>query len=196
VLRLVVSTTKQEGAVFMMGRTHVYAGVFSGFSYLLATGAPLHAYPAALGAAALASLLPDVDEQRSQAAHALLVGGVVAGAALKRTVGHRTFTHSILVLGLLTLGVHLFWPAMAVSTVMAGVLGFASHLVLDAFTPEGVELLWPIEWRMSLTRWLPVGLHLFRTHGFLEVLLFRPLLLAGVGWDVVRLLHVFHVKLI
>ncbi len=181
----------------MTGRTHLYAGVAASAYLLLHAGAPLTAFPGALAAAAVGALLPDIDEPHSRAAHAVPIAGAVAGEALKHSVGHRTATHSLLALALLYFGVHALWPQVPRLVLLSGALGFASHLLLDALTPEGVDLLWPFDWllhlpRLSLVRWLPRA-HLFKTQGFLEVLLFRPgLLLALVvlAWDVVAAQHI------
>ncbi len=181
----------------MTGRTHLYAGLAVSAYLLLRTGVPLTAFPGALAAAAVGALLPDIDEPHSKAAQAVPIAGAVAGAAMKHTLGHRTATHSLLALALLYFGVHTLWPTVPHLVLLSGTLGVASHLLLDALTPEGIDLFWPLDWllhlpRLSLVRWLPWA-HLFKTQGFLEVLLFRPglmLSLLVLAWDLVAAQHI------
>ena len=181
----------------MTGRTHLFAGLVGSAFLLLHTGASLTIYPAALGAAIVGSLLPDIDEPHSTAARAVPIAGAVAGGALKHTVGHRTATHSLLALAVLYFGIHMLWPGVSNLVLWSGAIGFGSHLLLDALTPEGVDLLWPLDAllhlpRFSLVRWMPRS-HLFKTAGFLEVLLFRPALIVAAviaAWDIVAAQHI------
>ncbi len=101
--------------------------------------------PASLGLAVLASTLPELDHERSE------IGQLFRPLSrrIARKYGHRTLTHSFVALGalgllaspLLVLGHSEVWWAL--------MLGYFSHMVLDAFTPKGVCWFWP-----SLT---PVG---------------------------------------
>ncbi len=62
--------------------------------------------------------------------------------------GHRTFTHSLLFLLLVTLLIQLMIDH---SSIIAGVfIGMASHLLLDAATKQGIQLLYPVALRIRL----------------------------------------------
>ncbi len=83
---------------------------------------------------------------------ALIVGGIMAGVLgslswlVRRVVSHRGFTHTVVCAAIIgTLGVwggqRLFgaWVPGA-----ALVIGYLSHLLTDAMTYRGVEMLWPV----------------------------------------------------
>jgi inner membrane protein len=122
----------------MMALTHVAVGTL-GYAGLAALfGAEVS--PPVLGAAALGSLLPDVDTPSSRA------GFCVYPLALwlERKFGHRTVTHSITGIGVCAL---LFSPLLFFAwghiPFMALMCGFAFHLAGDACTKAGIPLMWP-----------------------------------------------------
>lgn len=159
----------------MTGRTH--AAVSLATSAWLGYLPSLRAIPSSglisLGAAAMAvlgGLLPDVDEPSStlggeipggrvgrlllgaaavmvgiryRSLVALLVGVGLAALAL---VPHRGVTHSLAALAAVGLAARIL-PAVYLRPLLAG---YASHLLLDALTPEGVPLLWPSRIRVSV----------------------------------------------
>ncbi len=114
-----------------------------------------------LGLAVLAggagALLPDLDHESSTATHHLWGGGLantVLGGALRRLLGgHRGVTHSALAIaavGVLTsllLGNPVGWSGLLGSrwadVGLALTLGYASHILGDLLTREGVPLWWP-----------------------------------------------------
>jgi inner membrane protein len=59
--------------------------------------------------------------------------------------GHRSFMHSILAGILIYTGVHLFFPALALSAA----IGFGSHIVLDLLNKKGIQLFYPLPFRFS-----------------------------------------------
>jgi len=74
----------------------------------------------------LFSLIPDLDTPKS------LLGRLFPHSKwLNGRLGHRTATHSLLALGIS----YIVGPA--------AFLGAFSHILLDSFTPAGVQLLWP-----------------------------------------------------
>ncbi len=114
-----------------------------------------------LGLAMLAggagALLPDLDHESSTATHQLWGGGLanaVLGGGLRRLLGgHRGVTHSVLAIagvGVLTsllLGSPVGWSGVF-GTRWADVgwaltLGYASHILGDLLTREGVPFWWP-----------------------------------------------------
>lgn len=156
----------------MTWRTHVAGGVAS--LWLLAPVLPVIGIPATGNPeawsntgllavlAGIGALLPDLDAAESKAKHAWFqfqLGGerirvaplAFPALVLGTLLTHRGPLHSLLALGIaaLVLGVPLAlfasWPAA-----LALLLGWASHLVLDACTKSGVPLLWPDERRIRL----------------------------------------------
>jgi inner membrane protein len=122
--------------------------------------------PAAMAAAALGALLPDIDHPGSWAGRKMRLVSV----PLSMVVGHRGVTHSLLavVAGLAVLG------TLGVGFAAAPlVVGYLSHLAADMLTPSGVPLLWPNRRRFAL----PVC----GTGGIVELLLVAALA-ALTGW--------------
>jgi len=117
----------------MLGRTHFLAGAVVGSFF---------SWPSLLAAAA-GALVPDIDSADST------LGKMIKPISflIEKTVGHRTFFHSIGAAALAyVLGVNLFQP----DCVLAFALGYASHIILDIFNPAGVELFWPFPCKIAL----------------------------------------------
>ena len=91
----------------------------------------------------LGSLLPDIDHTRS------IIGKVFYPLAkfLQRHYGHRTITHSLIALITTTLTTNLiqqnYCPEIPITLVFG--VAYASHLVLDMVTLQGVPLLYPFK---------------------------------------------------
>ncbi len=122
----------------MMALTHVAVGTLGYAGLATLFGGDVSS--AALGAAALGSLLPDVDTPSSRA------GFCVYPLALwlERKFGHRTITHSITGIGVCALifSPLLFFVHLHVLFI-ALVCGFCFHLAGDACTKAGIPLMWP-----------------------------------------------------
>jgi inner membrane protein len=101
--------------------------------------------------AAACGLAPDADSAGSQAARA---GGLPTRAAarlLQLLLGHRGPLHSLAAVALA------WWVGLVLGLALevdglAGVaaFGWSAHLLLDALTPRGVPLLWPLPLRFHL----------------------------------------------
>lgn len=147
----------------MLAISHVVVGGALWWGVAQATGQPTE--PAALGLAALGSLLPDIDHPQSWAGKRLALVSIPLAAL----IGHRGVTHSLLAVAafaLLLAGLgtdHLAAPLA---------LGYLSHLLADALTLSGVPLLWPSK--------RPYGLRLIRTGSLAEIALIA-VLGAGLG---------------
>jgi len=122
----------------MMALTHVAIGTLGYAGLATLFGAEVS--PPVLGAAALGSLLPDVDTPSSRAGFCVYPLAVW----LEKKFGHRTVTHSITGVGVCAL---LFSPLLLFGwghlPFMALVCGFALHLSGDACTKSGIPLMWP-----------------------------------------------------
>ena len=144
----------------MTWRTHLLAGM--GTVWLLSTvphSVTLTADPGNVGlltvAAGIGALLPDLDAAESKIKHLRLVGNLepfaLPALLIHRTFGHRGLLHSALGLVLFSLlvgcpvALGLAWPPA-----LAGVLGYASHLALDACTRHGIPLWYPKRQRYHL----------------------------------------------
>lgn len=144
----------------MMGLNHAIIGALTYLSVDRVTHSGLTA-PSAnyLAAAILGSLTPDLDSPKSSLGRRVWP----LSWSLKIIYGHRGITHSLL--ACLLVGVGLFlacaaWPGHKAYGV-AFTIGYASHILADWFTKEGVPLLWPLPKRFRC----PLN---FATGGFLE----------------------------
>jgi len=89
----------------------------------------------------LGALLPDIDTTKS------VIGRLVKPVAkiINRKYGHRTITHSLIALIGLTAVISAFqaayFPGLAIAQVFG--LAYASHLLLDMVTVQGIPLFYP-----------------------------------------------------
>lgn len=112
---------------------------------------------------------------------ALLVVHCVAHLAVARLIHHRGVTHSLLAVAGLYYALDALGPGVPAWVRMAAVAGYASHLLADLLSPQGIELAWPWPANISLVRWLPRSLRsLFETGGSLETLVARPAMLGAL----------------
>jgi inner membrane protein len=149
----------------MMAGSHMIAGAaLWAVAAKLGGGAP--AEPAALAAAAMGALLPDIDHPQSWAGRKFRVISV----PLSLVVGHRGVTHSLLaVLG--CIAVLALWRTGDWAAPVA--VGYLSHLAADGLTPSGVPLLWPNRRRFTL--------NLCQTGSIIEIGLMAVVAVVG-GW--------------
>ncbi len=154
----------------MMGATHAALGALVGLALAAATHSPPDQAALLVGAAALASLLPDVDHPKAAIRQKLGIAGHVAFFWLR----HRGITHTLFVWGLVSVVALIALPqplALAISA------GYASHLIADCLTLSGLPLLMPLSDR--LIHLLPSPFRI-RTGSLMESLLFLAILGAGV----------------
>lgn len=159
----------------MTGRTHLLAGVAAGAALLSLRGAGAigpGGAAAALGAACLGALLPDIDHPGSL----LSRGAGPLGAAPGLFLRHRGPTHSLAAALAAWAGAAWLCAArgLPAAAALAALLGYLSHLALDALTPGGAPLLWPLSGRR-------VGLPVVRVGSALEGLA-RLAILAALAW--------------
>jgi len=107
---------------------------------------PWSALPLTAGAAALGSLLPDLDAAHSNVKHLEILGikpFYLPSEAIFHSFGHRTVLHSARGLIAVALLAALLSPLVGFQTGTALFLGYASHLMLDACNPSGIPLRYP-----------------------------------------------------
>lgn len=166
----------------MTGRTHLTIGVAVGLALAQTTSAAPQQSALIVGAAALGSLLPDIDHPQS-----MLSGWIPGAGLLSLFTRHRGITHSLLFCILLPA---VLWYAMSSAGNLAIpyiyplglVLGMCSHLLSDMLTPAGVPLLYPFRanWKalpgsvLSVTKWAGLEFVVWLAG------------LAAIGWLVVN----------
>lgn len=141
----------------MTGKTHRIIGLVAGGGYFLATTSAIY-QPATLGAIIVASylgsLIPDADDAGADIWSTLPLGhtvGKVADPFLK----HRNISHSLvgiiiytIILMLLLRSMPSYWGIVTMPVAISSAIAYASHLLADAFTVEGIPFLWP--WKRML----------------------------------------------
>jgi len=105
------------------------------------------------------SIFPDIDEEHSRLGRLF--------PAIPKLFVHRGFFHSIFLAVVIVIALFLYVPSYAV----AFLLGFLSHLLLDAMTPSGVRPFWPSTVRVR---------GFIKTGGVLEGVLFLALICVVV----------------
>jgi inner membrane protein len=168
----------------MMAHSHISFATTSWWVYCLVMGYPItgfHTHVAAFG-----GLMPDLDHPKSALGRQI----PFLSYPLSQIFGHRGFTHSLLMVGiLLTVLVSLTndpnynglsWMVVPLC------LGYLSHILGDALTPSGVPLFYPLKKTYSL--------NLFKTRSFLETVVVGFLTLAvffggGIYADFMAYLH-------
>src|SRR5690606_7202830 len=109
----------------MTGKTHILGGITASLAYAhFVNESPL----IMVGAGIIGALLPDICHSGSTFGKKLLFLSKMVNAIF----GHRTFTHSLLFLVLITLLMNTFIPNDAVKVGL--LVGMMSHFVLDMAT--------------------------------------------------------------
>ncbi|CAA6605927.1 Predicted membrane-bound metal-dependent hydrolase [Rhodospirillaceae bacterium LM-1] len=142
----------------MMAVSHVVIGSALWWGVAQATGQP--AEPAALGLAALGSLLPDIDHPKSWAGRRMALVSIPLAAL----IGHRGVTHSLLAVAALALFLGLAGTGNLAAPLA---VGYLSHLLADSMTLSGIPLAWPSK--------QAYGLRLLRTGSLAEIALIGAL---------------------
>lgn len=140
----------------MKSNTHLIGGVAAGALYKTMTDLPPETLQHELtffGAAVLGSLLPDLCHPGS------FIGKKtsVLSKTISKTFGHRTITHSwIMILLVMMLPQWIDWRYED-SFSMGLVVGVMSHILLDAATSRGVQILYPLPIRFRLPFYTKTG---------------------------------------
>ena len=136
----------------MTGKTHRIIGLVAGGGYFLATSSVTY-QPATLGAVIIASysgsLIPDADDAGADIWHTLPFGHAV-GKITDPFLKHRNISHSlvgiviytIILMAILRL-MPTYWGISITPVIAASTIAYASHLLADSFTVEGIPFIWP-----------------------------------------------------
>lgn len=156
----------------MMGRHHMLSGVVSGSLVAVAGGLPPATAVPFVGITAAGSLLPDIDHPNSTVSRFFLWPGRMLAAIISAIFGHRTLTHSVLGIGLLSAGLA-FVPQIPTFCYVAVILGCVTHVLGDMLTVAGVPVFWPHKRVIKIGR--------MRTGGYFEELVMGPLLYVSAA---------------
>ena len=150
----------------MLAKTHIMGGVAAGLG--AATILP-HDPIFLTASAALGALIPDICHTGSTIGRKM----PLLSSIISTIFGHRTFTHSLVFLGL---AAWLMFSLPIFPSISFGILaGMVSHLVLDGMTKNGIKLLWP----MKQTFRMPLAI---RTGGPMEPIVFAALAVLSIYW--------------
>ncbi|MFJ7825364.1 metal-dependent hydrolase [Psychrobacillus sp. NPDC096623] len=143
----------------MTGNTHIIGGLAAS----LAVAQVTNYEPILLvGAGVVGALIPDICHGGSKIGRTFKILSKV----INTLFGHRSFTHSLLFLGLIAI---LLTSFVDNKSIVIGILvGIVSHLLLDMATKNGIKLLFPIK----ITVRFPITT---RTGGTAEYLVFAAL---------------------
>ncbi len=125
----------------MKGTTHIIGGLAAAaittHTFNITIQQPIIFYTAAL----FGAVIPDICHPKS------MVGRMIpiVSTSLSRIVGHRTLTHSLLFV-IATMWLMSQFSFQYAADIQVGLIaGIISHIILDAMTPRGVKLLYPLQ---------------------------------------------------
>lgn len=140
----------------MKSNTHLIGGVAAAAFYKTFTGLPPDTLQHELtyfGAAVMGSLLPDLCHPGSY----LGKKTSLISKTISKTFGHRTVTHSwIMIVLVMMLPNWIDWTYEE-SLSMGLALGVISHILLDAATSRGVQLFYPLPFRFRFPIYTKTG---------------------------------------
>lgn len=159
----------------MMGTSHMLSGVITGSVVACAGDLPPAQAVAFIGITSVCALLPDMDHPDARLPRMLGWPGRALAAIISAVFGHRTLTHSVLGVGLLSVGLA-FIPGLPGYMSWAILLGCVTHILGDMLTVSGVRIWWPHRavWRLGR----------MRVNGHFEQLVMTPLLAVGAAASV------------
>ena len=144
----------------MTGKTHQIIGITLGLGAYLTMSQPQYG-PATLAMviafSSLGSLLPDLDKATAEFWHSFPIVGHAAGKVVDPFISHRNITHSIIGTILAGIGFYFllqyfpsYWGIDTYLVLISAMIAYASHLLADSFTVEGIPLLWPVKWMAGI----------------------------------------------
>lgn len=122
----------------MTGKTHVSAGLLVGALTTEHFQTDLFSTVTVVCLAIVSSLLPDICHTRSKVGRQLKILSLL----ISLLFGHRTFTHSLLFIGIVIFLLNLIQTP--IYYMVSIIVAMISHVILDMLTPRGVKLFYPI----------------------------------------------------
>jgi inner membrane protein len=172
----------------MTGKTHRTLGIASGTLTSLAVSQNIYSpstFFASLVIAYFGSLLPDIDESASLFWESVPLGRT-AGKITDPFLKHRNITHSLLGLLIFNLIFLLFsrlipdyWHVDKNILFLVFMISYASHLLADMFTEEGIPLFFPLKYRFGIPPKPLEGVRIV-TGKWFENLIIYPLINIGL----------------
>jgi inner membrane protein len=151
----------------MTGKTHASCGILVGALAIEYYKTDLFTSVTIVVLAVIASLLPDICHTQSKIGRRMRI----LSFFIRLLFGHRTFTHSILFIVIIGLGLYVIQtPQYYFITIITGLI---SHVILDMLTSKGVKLFYPI----PLTVKLPIT---FKTGGLVDLSLASALIIGSL----------------
>ena len=139
---------------------------------------------------AIGSIMPDID-QASNKLWSLVPGGSWTGNFIRRIfISHRSVSHSLI-------GTYIAFEIFVrlipkllndnfinvEMIIFSMMIGYASHIIIDFMTEEGVPLLWPITWKLGFP---PFKSWRIKTGKWFEKWVVFPLIIAWIGWIILN----------
>lgn len=123
----------------MTGKTHIIGGIAASLTYAYFSGSD----PVILtGAGILGALIPDICHGGSKIGKQL----PILSKIINLIFGHRSFTHSLLFLFIVFFLMNTF---LTYETITAGlIVGMVSHYILDMVTRRGIQLFFPLDFKV------------------------------------------------
>jgi inner membrane protein len=174
----------------MTGRTHDLAA-FTALG-ITAIAVPIDKITLSTGLVAIVAnmiggIAPDIDQPTAPFWRNLPMAGYLGRSLTRLLGGHRFLSHSLVGLLLFGYGFRFILNTLQPSFVTLNMdiiwtsfmIGFASHLVMDSFTREGVPWLLPIPVKFGFP---PLRALRFQTGGFIEKFIIFPGLILFNGY--------------
>ncbi len=173
----------------MTGRTHDLAA-FTAINYIVTTGPLIQMSLAttfvSLGANLIGGIAPDLDQPTANLWNRLPAGSIIGRLITPIMGGHRFISHSLLGFALWGFGLKFLLGRLhSVLLVDMNIvwwtfmIGYASHLIMDTFTKEGVPWLFPIPFRFGIP---PLKFLRIQTGGVVEKAMIFPSLIVLNGY--------------
>jgi membrane-bound metal-dependent hydrolase YbcI (DUF457 family) len=188
----------------MTGKTHRLIGITAGLGYYFATTTPQYA-PATFGAvvvgAYFGSLLPDIDQPAADIWDSLPFGHTI-GKAPSVVLKHRQLSHSLLGIIIFNFLIFLvlrmfpsYWGIDIKPVLIATIIGYASHLLADSFTNEGIPILYPWHRNFGIPPKPFEGIRIATGEWFENLVIFPLISVALVVMVVINWSNIKHILL-
>jgi len=151
----------------MTGKTHSSCGLLVGSLTIEYFNTDLFTSVTIITLAVISSLFPDICHTHSKIGRRFKL----ISFFIRLLFGHRTFTHSLLFICIITCLLYIIQTPYHYLITM--ILGLLSHVILDMLTPKGVKLFYPI----------PISVRLpmtFKTGGLMDISLASALSIGAI----------------